>query len=74
MFRIELSVVNRDWLMACYEQKKRVPQREYLVGDSIDTELNKTAIESTPPTQSTAQNDTYKELREAIAPSKRRRK
>lgn len=30
-----LTVVNSYWLMACYEQHRRVPLRNYLVGDSI---------------------------------------
>lgn len=28
-------MVNRNWLMECYQQKRRVPLRNYLVGDSI---------------------------------------
>lgn len=27
--------MNRDWLLDCYEREKRLPMKNYLVGDSI---------------------------------------
>lgn len=27
--------MNGEWLMKCYEMKKRVPLRQYLIGDAI---------------------------------------
>lgn len=35
LFNLGLTVVNRNWLMECYKQKRRVPLRNYLVGQSI---------------------------------------
>lgn len=35
IFSIGLPVVNKNWLIACHEQQKRIPLRNYLVGDAI---------------------------------------
>lgn len=32
---IELPVVSREWLSACYEAKKRVPMKNFLIGESF---------------------------------------
>lgn len=32
---VDLSVVTRAWLLECYNRQKRVPIKDYLVGDSI---------------------------------------
>lgn len=32
---IDLPVVNREWLLKCYEMEKRLPLRKYLIGDAI---------------------------------------
>lgn len=32
---LDLSVVNHHWLMDCHKYRKRLPLKNYLVGDSI---------------------------------------
>lgn len=32
---LDLSVVNRHWLMDCHKYQRRLPLKNYLVGDSI---------------------------------------
>lgn len=49
-FWIELSVVNKHWLIECYLKKKRVPLNNFLVGDSIIT-IDLDIGESTQHTQ-----------------------
>lgn len=32
---LDFPVVNRNWIMECYTRQRRVPMKEFLVGDSI---------------------------------------